>query len=41
MAADEEAIEQLVAHLVLFDSADQLHEVLAVYVVRLQLHLDL
>lgn len=41
MTTDEQAIEQSVAHFGLLDCPHQFHEVLAVYVVGLQLHLDL
>lgn len=41
MAADEQAVQQFVAHLALLDCSYQLHKVLAVYVVGLKLHLYL
>lgn len=41
MTTDQQAVEQFVAHFGLLDRPHQLHEVLAVYVVGLQLHLDL
>lgn len=41
MTADQQAVEQLVAHFGLLDRTHKFHEVLAVYVVGLQLHFDL